>query len=40
MTQAPLADGSVRQWGQVSIDGGATWSPGGYDFTYRRRAAG
>jgi hypothetical protein len=40
MTLAPLADGSVRQWGQISTDGGATWSPGGYDFTYRRRVPG
>lgn len=40
MTLAPQADGSVRQWGQVSTDGGRTWSPGGYDFTYRRRVPG
>ncbi len=37
MTIAPQADGSVRQWGQVSRDGGETWQSGGYDFTYRRR---
>ena len=37
MTIAPQPDGSVRQWGQTSRDGGATWSSGGYDFTYRRR---
>lgn len=37
MTVAPLPDGSVRQWGQTSRDGGRTWSTGGYDFTYRRR---
>lgn len=37
MTVAPLPDGSVRQWGQTSQDGGQTWSSGGYDFTYRRR---
>ncbi len=40
MTLAPQADGSVRQWGQTSTDGGATWSAGGYDFTYRRRPGG
>jgi hypothetical protein len=37
MTVAPQADGSVRQWGQTSTDGGRTWSAAGYDFTYRRR---
>ena len=37
MTVAPQPDGSVRQWGRTSRDGGATWSGGGYDFTYRRR---
>lgn len=37
MTVAPQPDGSVRQWGRTSRDGGATWSSGGYDFTYRRR---
>lgn len=36
MTVTPQADGSVRQHGESSTDGGATWSPG-YDFTYRRR---
>lgn len=39
MTIAPQADGSVRQWGQTSTDGGQTWTSGGYDFTYRRVAA-
>lgn len=36
MTVQAQPDGSVRQWGQYSRDGGATWTPG-YDFTYRRR---
>ncbi|MEQ7156316.1 hypothetical protein [Brevundimonas aurifodinae] len=36
MTVAAQADGSVRQQGESSTDGGATWTPG-YDFTYRRR---
>lgn len=34
MTVTPLPDGSVRQFGETSTDGGTTWSPG-YDFTYR-----
>jgi len=29
-------DGSVRQSGEFSADGGTMWKPG-YDFTYRRR---
>lgn len=37
MIVAPQADGSVRQTGATSRDEGATWSTGGYDFTYRRR---
>lgn len=37
MIVAPQPDGSVRQTGATSRDGGATWSTGGYDFTYRRR---
>lgn len=38
MTIQAQPDGSVRQWGLVSRDGGQTWtSNGGYDFTYRRR---
>lgn len=36
MTVSPEPDGSVRQRGESSTDGGATWTPG-YDFTYRRR---
>lgn len=36
MTYRALADGAVRQIGEVSRDNGATWQPG-YDFTYRRR---
>jgi hypothetical protein len=36
MTVSPEPDGSVRQRGESSADGGATWTPG-YDFTYRRR---
>ena len=38
MTVAPQADGTVRQTGVLSRDGGKTWQPG-YSFTYRRRAA-
>lgn len=39
MTLQAQPDGSVRQWGLVSRDGGQTWtSTGGYDFTYRRRS--
>jgi hypothetical protein len=36
MTIRKLPDGSVRQSGEITRDGGATWSPG-HDFTYRRR---
>jgi hypothetical protein len=36
MSYAPLADGSVRQVGETSIDGGKTWQAA-FDFTYRRR---
>lgn len=34
MTYTRGADGSVRQLGEVSIDGGKTWGPS-FDFTYR-----
>lgn len=27
-------DGSVRQWGEVTQDGGKSWSPS-FDFTYK-----
>ncbi|GAA0653129.1 hypothetical protein [Brevundimonas lenta] len=37
MTVTPQADGTVRQVGANSIDGGSSWSTGSYDFTYRRR---
>ena len=37
MTVSAQADGSVRQQGEVSRDGGKSWQPG-YDFTYRRIA--
>ena len=37
MTLTPQPDGSVRQVGALSVDAGASWSPGTYDFTYRRR---
>lgn len=37
MTLTPQPDGSVRQVGALSIDNGTSWSPGTYDFTYRRR---
>lgn len=39
MTVAPQPDGSVRQSGAVTLDGGKTWQTG-YDFTYRRRKPG
>lgn len=35
MTYTPAADGSVRQSGERSTDGGQTWTPT-FDFTYRR----
>lgn len=35
MTYTPLPDGSVRQVGEDSFDGGKTWTPD-FDFTYRR----
>ena len=34
MTFTPNADGSVRQAGESSSDGGRTWKPS-FDFTYR-----
>lgn len=37
MTYRPTPDGSVRQIGEVSTDGGKTWAAG-YDYTYRKRA--
>ncbi|HEY1750637.1 MAG TPA: hypothetical protein VGG29_05205 [Caulobacteraceae bacterium] len=37
MTYTPAADGSVRQAGETSNDGGATWTAS-FDFTYRRAA--
>lgn len=36
MTFTPLADGSVRQASDRSLDGGKTWLPG-YDFVYVKR---
>ena len=36
MSYIPGGDGSVRQVGETSTDGGASWTPG-YDYTYRRR---
>jgi hypothetical protein len=38
MTFTRNPDGSVRQFGETSTDGGRTWSSA-YDFHYRRRAA-
>jgi hypothetical protein len=35
MTYTPAADGSVRQAGETSDDGGKTWRPG-FDLIYRR----
>lgn len=34
MTYTPSPDGSVRQFGEASTDGGKTWAPN-FDFTYR-----
>jgi hypothetical protein len=34
MSYTPNADGSVRQFGEVSTDHGLTWSPN-FDFTYK-----
>lgn len=34
MTYTPNADGSVRQFGEQSTDGGTTWAPA-FDFIYR-----
>jgi len=36
MEYRPMPDGSVRQIGTVTTDGGKTWQPG-YDYTYRRK---
>lgn len=36
MTYSPLADGSVRQFGEASSDHGMTWLPS-FDFNYRAR---
>lgn len=38
MIYRPEADGSIRQVGTLSTDGGRTWRPN-YDYTYRRTAA-
>jgi len=38
MTYTPNADGSVRQFGEASHDGGETWAPD-FDFTYRKPVA-
>ena len=35
MTYTPNPDGSVRQAGEQSTDGGKTWTPS-FDFTYRK----
>lgn len=37
MTIRALDDGSVRQLGEASVDGGKSWKPT-FDFTYRRHA--
>ena len=37
MTYTPNPDGSVRQAGENSFDGGRTWQPS-FDFTYRKTA--
>lgn len=36
MTMRARPDGSVRQTGEITRDGGKTWAPG-HDFSYRRR---
>lgn len=36
MTYHPGGDGTVRQTGAASIDGGKTWQPG-YDYIYRKK---
>ena len=36
MSYVPEDDGTVRQVGETSVDGGATWRLA-YDYTYRRR---
>jgi hypothetical protein len=38
MTYTKSADGSVRQLGEASTDGGKTWGPS-FDFTYKPKAA-
>jgi hypothetical protein len=38
MTFTPQPDGSVRQQGEISDDGGKTWTPS-FDFIYRRVTA-
>jgi len=38
MTFTRNPDGSVRQFGEISSDGGRSWGPS-YDFHYRRRSA-
>ena len=35
MTYSPLADGAVRQFGEISQDHGLSWAPA-FDFTYRK----
>jgi hypothetical protein len=35
MSYTPDADGSVRQFGEQSTDGGKSWAPA-FDFTYRK----
>ena len=39
MTYTRAQDGSVRQFGEASQDGGKTWAPN-FDFTYRPAKAG
>jgi len=36
MTYRPQTDGSVRQIGVISTDGGKTWTPS-YNYVYRKR---
>ena len=37
MTYSNAVDGSVRQLGEISVDGAKSWSPS-FDFTYRRKS--
>ena len=38
ISQWPQPDGTIRQTGEASVDGGATWTPT-FDYTYKRARA-